>query len=300
MQNRSILERYRIQYAQIPFSEQMPVAPAEMGRYRPGSRKIEELHYHNGLELGYCFSGSGLFMIDGEILPFQAPCATLIYENQVHKAQSSPREPSEWSFVSVEPRLLLKELDAGKLSSLLSGTGRSGSAGLILPGAGSALCGLVLAVIRELEEKKEGYLDGIRGLIWAILVMHKRMIGESGGDPGEKRRFMAEIGPAANYISSNYREQVCMKDLAEAARMSEATLRRRFHDAFGMSPLDYLHKVRTNAAAALLLDPSLTVLEICYLTGYNTQSSFNRQFRKFFRRSPTEWRTEATEKGRKP
>ena len=70
---------------------------------------IQSLHYHDAFELGYCYSGTGLFLIDGEIVPFREGAAVMIYRGQLHKAQSTSREWSEWVFLSADLPLMLSE-----------------------------------------------------------------------------------------------------------------------------------------------------------------------------------------------
>ena len=67
---------YRLTYAPFRFLEDPSVQPFHLAPNTPESGDIGELHYHDGLELGLCLSGSGVFIIDGDPLPFSAPCAT--------------------------------------------------------------------------------------------------------------------------------------------------------------------------------------------------------------------------------
>ena len=41
--------------------------------HQPECQPIESLHHHDGVEVGYCESGSGVFFIDGQNLPFLRP-----------------------------------------------------------------------------------------------------------------------------------------------------------------------------------------------------------------------------------
>lgn len=52
--------------------------------------KPEALHYHDFFEIGYCLKGSGLFYVDGQVIPFNGPCCTIIYGGQI----PMPRECS--------------------------------------------------------------------------------------------------------------------------------------------------------------------------------------------------------------
>ena len=109
MQKQSIPGEYRLTYAPFRFLEDATVQPFHLGTDSPALKDIEELHYHDGLELGICVEGSGIFIIDGEPLSFSAPCATIIYPQQFHKARSSLL-PSRWYFATFCPELLLPEM----------------------------------------------------------------------------------------------------------------------------------------------------------------------------------------------
>ena len=58
--------------------------------------KPEALHYHDFFEIGYCLKGSGLFYVDGKVVPFSGPCCSVIYGGQIHIAQGMfpPGAPS--------------------------------------------------------------------------------------------------------------------------------------------------------------------------------------------------------------
>ena len=64
------------------------------------------LHYHNELELGWCTEGSGIFFVEDKVIPFQAPCASVIYQGQIHIAQSNPDKPAKWYFINVDECIL--------------------------------------------------------------------------------------------------------------------------------------------------------------------------------------------------
>ena len=106
MQFQSYLEIFdtRTLTAKQPYSPQ-----GVLFTYYP-SEEPESLHYHNFLELGYCERGSGIFIIDGEIIPFSEQCTTIIYDGQVHIAKSISPEKSLWHFLYID------------LSKLFSGT----------------------------------------------------------------------------------------------------------------------------------------------------------------------------------
>lgn len=78
--------------------------------------------------------------------------------------------------------------------------------------------------------------------------------------------------------------------LADAARMSRATFLRRFVAATGMTPGQFLTRVRMMAAADILQSADLTVSAVAAAVGYASESSFARVFRQEVGRSPGRFR----------
>ena len=48
----------------------------------------------NCLQNGYCERGMGIFIVDGEIVPFNGKCVSIIYDGQAHIAKSIQPEKS--------------------------------------------------------------------------------------------------------------------------------------------------------------------------------------------------------------
>ncbi len=109
MQKQPVSGEYRLRFEPFRFLDDASVRPFHLAEDSPASGMIDELHYHDGLELGLCLEGAGVFIIDGEPLTFSAPCATILYPQQFHKARSTLL-PSRWYFATFCPELLLPDL----------------------------------------------------------------------------------------------------------------------------------------------------------------------------------------------
>lgn len=84
---------------------------------------------------------------------------------------------------------------------------------------------------------------------------------------------------AVQWLSTHIDEPYRLTTLAEAAATSERTLLRHFHEVIGMTPLDYLHKLRVERAKILLEVTLQTVHTIATACGYSDVASFRRLFR---------------------
>jgi AraC-like DNA-binding protein len=81
-----------------------------------------------------------------------------------------------------------------------------------------------------------------------------------------------------------------VKELAEAARTSEAHLRKLFVRDMGMPPLHFLHRVKAELASHMLTAATLQVSEIAYVIGYADANYFARMFKKTVGLTPQEYR----------
>lgn len=92
-----------------------------------------------------------------------------------------------------------------------------------------------------------------------------------------KLRLMHEV---RDYITSHYREQVCIEDLSRLVDRTPNYVTQSFKETTGMTPIAYLHHVRVYAARDLILNTKMTMGEIAEFLGYCDQAYFNRVFKK--------------------
>jgi len=78
--------------------------------------------------------------------------------------------------------------------------------------------------------------------------------------------------------------------LAGAQGLSRATLARRFKEATGTGPMEYLKQIRMQRAARMLQNGEGNVEHISMRVGYESPFSFSRSFKRFYGLSPREFR----------
>jgi len=82
-----------------------------------------------------------------------------------------------------------------------------------------------------------------------------------------------------------------VESLAKAVGMSRSNFSSRFQSLVGSPPLRYLTQLRMHLAAnALKGDVRLSLAEVAGQVGYDTESSFGRAFKRYFRVSPGAFR----------
>jgi len=98
------------------------------------------------------------------------------------------------------------------------------------------------------------------------------------------------LAPVLKYVLEHYGEAVSVEQLAQEAHLSVSQLQREFRRLFGMSPTDYLLKVRLLMARRFLEQGHSQVGEIAQQCGFYDQSHFSRAFRTATGLRPLEYR----------
>lgn len=143
---------------------------------------------------------------------------------------------------------------------------------------------LFLEALRIWEEKPRGYRFSVTSIFYRILAM----MTEDGFFHGEEQTGLAER--AAEEIQRRFRETgLSVSVLADALYVSEAYLRRKFRERYGMSPKRYLDAVRIENAVSLLRTGYYTQKEIADRCGYSDVKYFRTAFKARTGYTPSEY-----------
>lgn len=281
------------QLERIPVDEDFPVGVPDFNT-RDEFPDIGP-HIHDLFEIGYCFDGTGLFLIGDKILSFKAGDAVVINTHEVHIARGMPGSTTSWGFLHLDPvRLLADHLgscsESLKLSQYCGAAFRNIIDGETYP----EITGCIRRILLEVRDKPEHYRSMVRSLTWQLMLLLNRYYNVNEAiDPRQDYRDIERIMPALRHLNDHYNEEVNVAKLAELCFASESNFRKLFHRAMGCAPQPYLQRLRLNAAAALLRNSESSILEIAQRCGYNNLSNFNRQFRERFSVSPRDYRNGA-------
>lgn len=289
MQNRTS----NLQILHIPDlpPKEFPISFPGTSTHSPSTKPICEMHFHDSMEIGYCYEGCGVFFADGKILPFSANDISIIFKNQVHIAQSDPENISKWKFIFLEPELLLSDLpleELNNISALLSSV--SNLPNILSYLSYPKISQLTSSLILELNNKHLGYKSYVKSLVWQLLLEIHRISYDTANNIPLSRQNFDVIAPALDYISNNYMNSIDIGLLGSLCHTSDRNLRRLFIKNLNLSPQEYLIKFRIQMACSLLNSTTSSILNIANTVGFPSVSSFNRHFRKLFGIAPSVWR----------
>ena len=106
---------------------------------------------------------------------------------------------------------------------------------------------------------------------------------------GQKDHSDESIKKAQLYIESNYHNKLNVDEIAQIVHLNTRSFLRRFKKATSNTPLEYIQRVKIEAAKKKLESTTKTVLEVMYEIGYNDEKAFRMTFRKYSGLAPKEY-----------
>lgn len=98
-----------------------------------------------------------------------------------------------------------------------------------------------------------------------------------------------EINPvsqAIRYVQKHTSEPVTVADLADHVAMSPSAFAHLFREVTGMTPYQFVKRMRLDRARTLLVEDSLSVSEVTREVGYTSLSHFITEFKRYFGVTP--------------
>lgn len=100
----------------------------------------------------------------------------------------------------------------------------------------------------------------------------------------------AIVAAAIKYLSENYQRPIQISDLAKHLGYSRSRTFELFKSQTGLTPNDYLQRVRTQKAQDMLLHSRQPITEIAFSVGFNSSQYFSTVFRRYTGHTPAEFR----------
>ncbi len=90
-------------------------------------------------------------------------------------------------------------------------------------------------------------------------------------------------------VNAGYKKPIRLEEIADDIGMNANAFSRYFKDKTGKSFSQFIIELRVGYACKLLTEGKLNVTQVCYESGFNNLSNFNRQFRRITNYSPSEF-----------
>ncbi|WP_247236659.1 AraC family transcriptional regulator [Telluribacter sp. SYSU D00476] len=251
-------------------------------------------HYHPEIELVYIEEGRGTQFIGNSIQNFEAGDILVIGSNLPHywrcnqeyferddlvaKATVVHFQECFWgsTFLKLpENRRIYHLIEQSKRGIRLNGRVKEKIKYLLkqlLVETGSSRIILLLQILTDIAHSED--------LEYLSNVDYPRYFDETDTE---------RINKIYTYSLANFQRKVTLEEIAAVAHMSPNSFCRYFKSRTGKAYFQFLLELRVNNACKLLVEEKLSIAQVCFESGFNQFSGFNRYFKQITGKSPTQY-----------
>lgn len=99
-----------------------------------------------------------------------------------------------------------------------------------------------------------------------------------------------EIQQAQHYIEKEFKKDISVEQVASRVNMSKRNFIRRFKNATTLNPIEYIQRVKVEAAKKALETGETNIADVTYSIGYNDLKTFRTLFKKITGLTPADYR----------
>lgn len=251
------------------------------------------MHNHRSLEINFCLSGDGEYIITDDRYPIHKDDLFIINNLEYHMARNLSND-MHLMVIVFDPELIL----AGSSDYQYVRAFYEWKTGFKhrLPGeffATEEIKSILQSIQTEWDKQAVGWRLVVKSLLMMLLALIYRKFETSEGYSEQIRRFQSsyeKLAPAIQYMEEHFTENIPLAILAQEVHMSTNYFSSYFSQTMNTTVSEYLIHMRLTHACSLLMTSSKSILSIALESGFDNISYFNRVFRKIYGVSPGKYR----------
>ena len=276
----------------VPLKPESSITIAKVDKF------YNQWHYHPEIELIYIHKGRGTRFIGNDVHRFEKDELCLIGSNLAHMWRCDPEYFTEGSKLKLDVTVIyfnhdflgdkffnipeLKNIDS-LLHKAQQGIKIKGSTKLqvkeliakLTKATGLERITTLLSILEKIAFSKE------REYINTIQNAGKIELAEAD-----------RLNKVFQYISDNFQRKITLDEIASVANLSAKAFCRYFKSKTRKTLSDFLLEVKVAHACNLILEKDMSINQVCYDSGFNNLSNFNRYFKKLMNKTPLEFKKE--------
>lgn len=243
-------------------------------------------HFHNEYELLYVIDGFGTSYVADSIEPFQSGDLALMGSNLPHFWKSDESYYNESSKRNVKYIVIQFPSDFFKDQiskypefQLIGDLFERSSQGIrflpefakgisrkiirITKSSGMERIVLLMQLLQKLAETKD------------YVLLAGEYYNQDKLEMGNDR-----LTKVLHYIGTRYQHKIELEKVAEMANLHPSAFCRFFKEKTGKSLIEYVNDMRVGYACKLIIENRQSISQVCFESGFNNLSNFNRTFKK--------------------
>lgn len=245
-------------------------------------------HYHREFQLTLFKQGKGTRFVGNQIAPFGHGDLVLVGENLPHYWHTeggSTGLSMQWYFPTSHPLWTFPE------TATLVQCFKDAALGIRYSGeTAHRIADQLHAFALADDLARVGMLFTIFSSLSAAPPEDRRSLSTQLFTLPTESRHLGSMQSAVQFLLAHYHDDVRLDEVLEVTGMSKPTFSRVFKAHTGKTLLEFLQKVRLDAACRELIETNNPIIEVAYNNGFSQTSFFNRLFRRTFKCSPSAYR----------
>jgi len=93
-----------------------------------------------------------------------------------------------------------------------------------------------------------------------------------------------------NHVRNNFKEEITLSEISDKAGMTVPSFCRYFKKITNKTFIQFVNEYRLVHASKLLAEQPMSITDVCFESGFNNFSHFNKSFKAFTGQNPSEYR----------
>ncbi|WP_394975728.1 AraC family transcriptional regulator [uncultured Croceitalea sp.] len=249
-------------------------------------------HFHPELELVYINGGSGKRQIGSHISYFRDGDLILVGSNLPHcgftdKLTGNKSETVVQMKVDFLGNNFFDIPEMKKIQALLN-----------ISKSGIAFYGKTKRRIGEKMEILE-YQPDFQRLLSILNILNElgssdefQVLNAEGFSMETEVKDNDRINVVFNYVKINFKEDISLKEISNLVSMTIPSFCRYFKKITNKTFVQFVNEYRLVHASKLLAEQPISITEVCFESGFNNFSHFNKSFKAFTGQNPSEYRNQ--------
>ena len=249
-------------------------------------------HYHPEIELVYVNGGSGKRQVGSHISYYTSGSLILIGSNLPHCGFTDEKTGNtKETVIHFKPDFLGTDFFGISEMKNINHLFNRAKAGLVFIGETKKRIGSKLELI-ENQMPFERLLTLLSILTELEEATEVKVLNAEGFSMDLQMQDNDKINTIFNYVKDNFQEQITLEEVADLVSMTVPSLCRYFKKITKKTFTKFVNEYRLVHASKLLAEKPISITEICFESGFNNFSYFNKTFKEFTGKSASQYRKE--------
>ncbi len=259
---------------------------------KSGDANVTYWHYHPEIELVYVNGGAGKRQIGSHVSYFRDGDLILIGSNLPHCGFITKETGNKsQTVIHMKKDFLGNDFfnipEMSKIQKLLE----MAKSGIAFSGATKKKLGEKMEVM-EYQSDFQRLLSMLNILNELALSEDYTVLNAEGFTMQSEVKDNNRINVVFNHVKNNFKDEIPLEEIADMVSMTVPSFCRYFKKITNKTFTQFVNEYRLVHASKLLAEQPMSITEVCYESGFNNFSHFNKSFKAFTGQNPSEYRNQ--------